>query len=262
MKPLFISIPHSGEEIPDEAQWLKEVEDPVVMCDVDRFVDRLYIPAIKELGLPYILTRWHRYVVDLNRLPEDIDRDSVIGAPHESGGFTTGLHWSKTTRGQTLMAEPISPQLHKQLVNSYYWPFHKEVKRCYERFRKQGHKKIYQIDAHSMPSIGTSAHRDPGSRRAQIVVGDREGTSCEKAYTDLVIQAYKKAGFEVVSNWPYIGGRVTQTYGNPDQGQNAIQVELNRALYMDEATKCLDVAKSKDLSLMISEALKTIYEQL
>ena len=262
MKPFFISIPHSGEAVPDEVKWLEGLEEPVVMCDVDRFVDRLYQPVIEELSLVHILTKWHRYVVDLNRLPKDVDQDSVVGAIHESGTFTTGLHWSKTTRGQVLMAKPISQQLHKDIVTGYYWPFHHGVKSCYEKFKEQGHLKVYQIDAHSMPSMGTSAHRDPGQKRPQIVVSDVDGTSCEREYKDLVVSAYREAGFEVACNWPYKGGRVTQTYGKPDKGQHALQVELNRALYMDEETKLLDVKKSKKVSLMISQAVRIIYEQL
>ena len=262
MKPFFISVPHSGEKIPNEVQWLSGLGEPIVMCDVDRFVDLLYKPAIEELSLIHVLARWHRYVADLNRLPGDIDKDSVVGSTNRSGSFTTGLHWSKTTRGQTLMTEPISHELHERIVNNYYWPFHDEVKSCYEKFKKQGHKKVYQLDAHSMPSVGTWAHRDPGEKRTQVVVSDVDGTSCEREYKDLIVHAYKGAGFEVTSNWPYKGGRVTQTYGDPDKGQHVIQVELNRGLYMDEETKRLDTVKSKKISLMISQALKLIYKSL
>jgi N-formylglutamate amidohydrolase len=80
-------------------------------------------------------------------------------------------------------------------------------------------------------------HRDPGERRADIVISDCYGKSCDSKYRDLVIASYVTAGFKVGYNWPYMGGRVTEVYGKPSEGQQAIQVELNRSLYMDEKTK-------------------------
>lgn len=262
MKAFFISIPHSGERIPTEAEWLHGLPEPVVMCDVDRYVDRLYQPTIDALKLGLVKTQWHRYVVDLNRLADDVDADSVEGSTNPSGKFTTGLHWVKTTRGQRLMPKPISQALHEQLIDRYFEPFHDDVRDIYSFFRERGASKIYHLDAHSMPSKGTSAHRDPGQTRAQIVVSDWEGKSCEPWFKDLVIESYKKAGFEVAYNWPYLGGRVTQTYGKPDKGQHAIQVEISRALYMDEETKQLWPDKAKELSGRLLNAVRLIVDQL
>ncbi|NJM10154.1 MAG: N-formylglutamate amidohydrolase [Bdellovibrionaceae bacterium] len=262
MKPFFLSIPHSGERVPSEAKWLQGLSEPILMCDVDRFVDRLYSPVVEDLRLTCVKTQWHRYVVDLNRLAEDVDQDSVIGSPNASGKFSTGLHWVKTTRGTTLMAEPISQALHQQLVQRYFEPFHSDVRDTYEFFREHGASKIYHLDAHSMPSKGTAAHRDPGETRADIVVSDWEGKSCEPSFKDLVIAAYEKTGLKVRYNWPYLGGRVTQTYGQPDRGQHAIQVEINRALYMDEETKQFKPEPGRILSEKLSQAIRSICEQL
>lgn len=262
MKPFFISIPHSGERIPAEANWLLGLPESVVMCDVDRYVDRLYQPTIESLKLGHVKTLWHRYVIDLNRLPEDVDADSVIGSKNASGKFTTGLHWVKTTLGQRLMPEPIPAALHKQLVERYFQPFHSDIADMYGFFRERSAKKIFHLDAHSMPSTGTSAHRDPGQRRADIVISDWEGKSCETSYKDLVGEAYAKAGLEVVFNWPYLGGRVTQTYGQPSKGQHAIQVEISRRLYMDEETKQWIPEKAKELSAKLVEAVTHIHNSL
>jgi N-formylglutamate amidohydrolase len=262
MKAFFVSIPHSGEKIPNEAAWLQGLPEPILMCDVDRFVDRLYVPAIRKLGIPSVVTDWHRYVVDLNRLPGDIDADSVIGAPNPSGRFTQGLHWVKTTKGQQLMPKPITMALHEEFVQKYFEPFHLQVRGIYDDFRKIGLKKIYHIDAHSMPSVGTSAHKDPGQKRAEIVVSDQEGKSCEKEFKDLVIAAYTDAGFQVAYNWPYVGGRVTQTYGQPKLGQHTIQVELNRALYMDEENKKFKEKEAELVAKKIAVALTRIEKEL
>ena len=262
MKPFFLSIPHSGERIPAECKWLEGQPETIVMSDVDRFVDRLYDPVIRELKLTCVKTQWHRYAIDLNRLPDDIDTDSVTGAPHASGKFTQGLHWVKTMEGEMLMRQPISMALHDQLVQRYFEPFHSDVRDTYAFFREQGAPKIYHLDAHSMPSLGTASHRDPGQTRADIVVSDQEGKSCEAWFMELTVEAYKKAGFQVKTNWPYLGGRVTQTYGKPDKGQHALQVEINRAQYMDEKTKQIKPELAKELSVKLSRAIHYIHQQM
>ena len=262
MKPFFISIPHSGERVPSEASWLQGLPEPILMCDVDRFVDTLYQPIVRELRLACVQTQWHRYVVDLNRLAEDVDCDSVEGHENPSGKFTTGLHWVKTTRGDILMKQPIPRRQHQLLVDRYFKPFHSDVQATYSFFRERGAEKIYHLDAHSMPSKGTSAHRDPGQTRADVVVSDWEGKSCETSFKDLVIEAYSQTGLKVGYNWPYLGGRVTQTYGQPQNGQHAIQVELNRALYMDEESKRLVPEKAEALQKKLASAVRWIHQRV
>jgi N-formylglutamate amidohydrolase len=263
MKPFFISIPHAGETVPHEATWLKGLPETVLMCDVDRYVDRLYKPVIDDLQLPSVVTEWHRYVVDLNRLPDDIDAESVEGASNEGAKFLRrGVHWAETTKGAPLMARPISRELHRTLIAKYFEPFHARVREQYARFKSQGFAKVYQLDAHSCPSKGTAAHRDNGGERAQIIVSDCEGVSCDSNYKDLVIAAYEKSGFTVAYNWPYKGGRVTETYGRPREGQHAIQVELNRALYQDEETKRPNDAIFFDTQKRLANAVRYIWEHL
>lgn len=262
MKPFFISIPHSGERIAPETPWLNQLPETVLMCDPDRFVDRLYQPVIAELGLKSVKTEWHRYIVDLNRVPEDIDVDSVEGAPCPSGTHPKGFHWSITTKGHKLIEKPMSMELHRLLTEKYYVSFHRDVKAVYQSFFASGAENVFHLDAHSMPSVGEKLHRDPGQRRADIVVSDCGGKSCSKEYTQLVLEAYKKAGFGVAHNWPYLGGRITEMYGGPDESRHAIQVELNRALYMDEQTKKIKNVEAKEVSERIASAVRWIYSQL
>ncbi|OFZ10951.1 MAG: formiminoglutamase [Bdellovibrionales bacterium RBG_16_40_8] len=262
MKPFFISIPHAGEVVPQEAYWLKKLAEPVLMCDVDRYVDELYGPAAEAARVPTIIADVHRYVVDLNRLPEDIDQNSVVGSQNPSGKFTTGYHWSQTTTGEILIKTPISIELHKELTKKYFQPFHNRVAEAFTNFRNSGHKHVFHLDAHSMPSMGTAIHRDPGTKRPQIVVSDRDGKSCDQAYKDLVIKAYESAGFEVTYNWPYKGGRITETYGQAAKGQHTLQVEMNRSLYMDEITKKKNTDKFFEVVNKIEQAIAMIVEEL
>ncbi len=262
MKPIFFTIPHSGESVPAEAFWLKGLEERILMCDVDRFVDQLYCPILKKKGFHFISSPWHRYSGDLNRFPEDVDQDSVIDSKEKSGTHPKGFLWVFTTQGTRLIEQPISELIHKQLVEKYYLPFHKSVDDQFKVFRDKKEKNSFHLDLHSMPSIGTRFHNDPGQTRAEIVVSDVKGQSSEAFFKDLVIQAYEKAGFEVAYNWPYYGGRVIQRYGKPQNGIHSIQVEMSRAIYMDEVSK---QKKSHEFELVqkkLSVALDFIYENL
>jgi len=261
-KAFFISIPHSGERIPPEAHWLFDLAEPHLMCDVDRYVDQLYGPVLADLKIPSVICPWHRYAVDLNRLPEDVDQDSVLGSANPPGSFSTGLHWVKTTTGLPLMQGPISREVHQQIVKKYFEPFHQSIRQIYDDFARQGFQKVYHIDAHSMPSKGTAAHRDPGEARADIVVSDVDGKSCEPRFKDLVVASYEGAGFKVAVNWPYKGGRLTQFYGRPDLGHHVLQVELNRTQYMNEHSKAkLDKGFGETLR-RIEKAVRSIFDQL
>src|SRR5690606_20640253 len=122
-----------------------------------------------------VKTRWHRYVVDLNRLETDVDARAVEGHFNPEGTIPLGLHWVKTTRQDVLLPQPMSRDLHELLVKKYFRPFHEQIKQQYAAFKEQGHAKVYHLDAHSMPSQGTAAHRDPGTKRPEIVVSDYDG---------------------------------------------------------------------------------------
>lgn len=259
---LLVTIPHSGEAIPQQAGWLKNLPEEILMCDVDRYVDRLYEPSLLKLKLPFVKTEWHRYAGDLNRIPEDVDAGSVVGHSNPAGTNRRGFLWSITTYNQTLMPGPVSAQDYQELVKLIYEPFHASVRKLYEKYQAEGRKNIFHIDAHSMPSVGTKEHRDPGERRAEIVVSDCHGKSCHRKFRDLVIAAYVTAGFRVAYNWPYFGGRVSEEYGNPAMGHHAIQVELNRELYMNERTKRLNAEDAQKAQQKIEKALTYICQNL
>ncbi len=262
MLPFFISVPHAGERVPIETPWLKDLPETLLMCDTDRFVDKIYGFGAESLGIPMIVTDIHRYVIDPNRLPDDVDEQSVEGNPNPRGKFTTGFHWSQTTTGAPLIKEPISRALHEELTTKYFWPFHKRIEEQFAAIKRSGAANAYHLDGHSMPSQGTAAHRDPGVKRPQIVVSDQDGKSCEGWYKDTVIAAYEAAGFEVAYNWPYKGGRITETYGQPAKGQHTVQVEMNRSLYMDEITKQRKDEAFSDIQKRVFKALALIVEKI
>lgn len=254
----FITIPHSGEKVPDLCTWLKGLEEPILMCDIDRYVDQLYKDIIEKIKIPFVTTDWHRYAVDLNRLPEDIDAGTVQGCLVPFGKNSRGFHWGITTTEVTLMKDPMPLELHLKLIDLIYKPFHSEIENNLKSFKEQGFKNIYHLDLHSMPSIGTSQHRDPGELRADIVISDSKGVSSSRQFVDLVISEYVRAGFKVGYNWPYFGGRLTEQYGRPHLGHHTVQVELNRSLYMNETTKHKDLKKFEITQQKLAKAITEI----
>ncbi|MNK96018.1 N-formylglutamate amidohydrolase [compost metagenome] len=260
--PLIVTIPHSGEKVPPQTPWLNTLPEEVLMCDVDRYVDFLYEPTLKKLEIPFVKTEWHRYAADLNRIPDDVDASSVEGNATAAGTHNRGFHWVITTYKTQVMPGPMSKKAHDELVTLIYEPFHASIRKLLSNLHAQGFKKTFHIDAHSMPSVGTSEHRDPGERRADIVVSDSKGKSCDPKFRDLVIAAYVTAGFKVGYNWPYFGGRVTEQYGDPNRNQHTLQVEMNRSLYMDEQTKKLKTSEAKDVQEKVRKALEYIYANL
>ena len=235
MRPLLITIPHSGELIPVAANWLSKLSEPVLMRDVDRYVNDLYAPALATLEVPAIIATCHRYVIDLNRHNHEFDAQAVEGAPFPAGVHPKGLHWSVTTLGETLISEPMSMETHQELVLHHYDPFHEKVKSVAHDLKLKDD--VFHLDLHSMPSQGTAMHNDPGGVRADVVISDFHGKSARVDFVELIKKAYTDAGFTISYNWPYFGGGITQMYGRPDEKHHTVQVELNRALYMDEVTK-------------------------
>ena len=237
MIPFFVTIPHSGLKIPPEAHWLQELPDTLLNCDVDFYVDELYESALKKNQIPSIRSPWHRYAVDLNRFSHDISPLTVQGAPKSSSQQPSDVHWHRTTKGDTLMKQAISKNLHNELIEKYFQPFHLKIRDQFQELKKQQHKNILLLDLHSMPSQALDFHKDSGSQRKDIVLGTLQKKSSDQSFIDLVFEAYQQQGFDVGIDWPYQGGAITQSYGDFSKGQHVIQIEINRALYMDEVTK-------------------------
>lgn len=236
--PLVLTIPHSGQRLPPEAGWLHSRPPLMLLRDLDLFVDEIYLPTVTRLRLSALVARYHRYAADLNRYPDDVDVESVEGDTKPKGTFPMGFHWVYTTVGEKILPNPISRELHDRWVKVYHDRFHDEFARGVATLRRQfPGRPIYHLDCHSMPSQGTGAHQDTGRTRPEVVISDVNGRSASPEYMLLVCGAFESEGFTISRNWPYQGGRITQRYGQPSQGHETIQIELNRSLYLDEKTR-------------------------
>ena len=262
MKSLLVSIPHNGEQIVDETYWLTGLDEVTLMYDVDRFIYQMYEFALNQHAIPKVVTPYHRYVVDCNRWPTDVDCDSVEGSENPSDSHPTGLHWRKTTAGYLLFKKPLSRGLHEEIIKKYYEGFFRDIDSIYEKWNQQRVKNIYHLDLHSMPSCGTEAHRDPGEDRADIVIGNQLGKSATEEWTDQVSEAYRRQGFEVRLNHPYKGGTIVEKYGDLKKGRQALMIELNRKLYMDEESKQIIPEKAEETKKRLDKVIFEIYNNL
>lgn len=235
--PVVVDVPHAGEWIPDEVLDEMVVGDQKLRRDLDLYVDELWAEA-PALGATLIASNVSRYVVDLNRAADDVSPRTVHGARRiDQPGYyqDRGVVWRTTTDGTPVMARPMTHEAFERRIATFHTPYHMTIEAEIERVRQQfGYCLL--VDGHSMPSRGRSGHTDTGSRRADIVPGDVEGRSCAPILTRTVCDHFRLEGYSVRPNTPYKGGWITRYFGKPRHGVHAIQIEVNRALYMDEKT--------------------------
>ncbi len=235
--PVVVGVPHAGDWIPDEVRAEMIIGDQVLRRDLDLYVDKLWRQA-PALGATLLVSHVSRYVVDLNRAPDDVSPLTVQGGVRVAApGYyqDRGVVWQTTTAGKAVMAGPMTAEQFQRRIAKYYTPYHQALAAEIERVRKKFGFCVL-LDGHSMPSTGRRGHTDPGSQRAQIVPGDVDGASCDRTLRFVVEENYREHGYSVRSNEPYKGGWITRKYGEPSRRIHAIQIEVRRDLYMNERT--------------------------
>ena len=252
--PVVVSVPHAGIGVSGFDAALSPDLD--VRCDADLHVDRLY--RVGEAGGPpaCLAARLSRFVCDLNRHPDDVSASAVPShtAPRNTDG--RGFIWAVTTTGAPALRRPLTNE-EWQARAAIHAAYHGAMTQALERARAQFGFAIL-VDGHSMPSRGKQGHKDPGRRRADVVPGDRDGTSCAPALSRHVGDYFRAKGFSVAFNDPYKGGFITAHHGQPAAGIHAIQIELSRDLYMDETTYAPHPAGFPRLQAVLAELLTSL----
>jgi N-formylglutamate deformylase len=243
--PLVVSVPHAGTEVPDVDAPLLRATGAALLRDADAFVDRLVAKA-PSLGAPLVVARVSRYVLDLNRAPDDVDHEVCPEVERPARASARGLVWRTSTDGVALMTRPLTRAELRSRVERLHAPYHAALASLLEE-RRQHFGFAVLLDAHSMPSTGRLGHTDPGARRADIVPGDVRGSSCAPSLSRLVAEHFATAGFRVKANDPYMGGYITRAHGRPARGIHAIQLEVNRDLYLEEDAVRFESARAQRL---------------
>ena len=237
--PLVFASPHSGRRYPDTFRRNSRLDPVRLRRSEDAFVDEIF-SCVPDLGAPLLLAHFPRAYIDPNREPFELDPEMFDGPLPDyvntrSARISAGLGTLArvVTSGEEIYAEKQDFEQTKTAIESLYMPYHAALQELLDDgIRRFG--SCLLIDCHSMPSIGGPMDRDPGFRRVDFVLGDRHGTSCDGRITDHIEATLKDMDFVVTRNAPYAGGHTTSHYGQPGKAQHALQIEINRALYMDE----------------------------
>ncbi len=228
--PVVVSVPHAGVRTAGYEETLTPELD--VRGDADLFVDRLYRIGEPDGPETYVAALLSRFVCDLNRDPDDVAPGAVPEHRSPRNVDGRGFIWAVTTTGAPALSRPLTlPEWSGR--TAIHTAYHEAISRALLRARARFGFAVL-VDGHSMPSRGRAGHTDTGSVRADVVPGDREGTSCSPALRALVTRHFAAAGLTVRPNEPYKGGYITTHHGRPADDVHAIQIELRRDLYMDE----------------------------
>jgi N-formylglutamate amidohydrolase len=234
--PIIFNSPHSGSVYPAEFLEASRIDLPALRRSEDSFMDEL-IGGLSELGFPTVRVHFPRSYVDVNREPYELDPRMFSGrlpsfantrSMRVAGGL--GTIPRVVGDGQEIYRERLSVDDALVRIEALYKPYHRALRRLINKGH-QAFGSVVVVDCHSMPSVGVS--RDE-PRRPDLVIGDRYGTSCAGLLPDAVEETMSRLGYSVGRNKPYAGGFITEHYGNPASGLHTIQLELNRAIYMDE----------------------------
>jgi N-formylglutamate deformylase len=228
----------------------------------DSFVDDL-IAGVVPRGYPLMRAHFPRCYVDVNREPYELDPRMFEGrlpsfANTRSMRVAGGLGTVARVVGdaQEIYDQRISVDDALRRIDGLYKPYHRSLRRLFTRVHRSFGAAVL-IDCHSMPSTAGAKDERP---RADVVLGDRYGTSCVGVVSDLIERTLRNCGYSVSRNKPYAGGFITEHYGNPAAGLHAIQLEINRALYMDERRyeRSATFAKLAAELEMLAESLASI----
>src|SRR5919107_1760620 len=234
--PFVFNVPHAGAVYPTSFLAESRLDALGLRRSEDAYVDEIVAP-MTALGAPVMAARFPRALLDLNREPYELDPRMFDGrlppfantrSMRVAGGL--GTIPRIVADGQEIYHSRLRVDEALHRIEWLYKPYHRTLRHLVRRTAQHfGHTIL--IDCHSMPS--SSVSREDGAK-ADIVLGDRYGTSCASLLIDLVEAALRRRGYSVVRNKPYAGGFITEHYGEPALGRHALQVEINRALYMDE----------------------------
>jgi N-formylglutamate deformylase len=245
--PLVLDSPHSGTDYPADFDHLPP--RMLVRQAEDTFVGELYAIG-PEIGATLVEALFPRAYIDPNRNLADIDQ-ALLSEPwpgpvtrSRKTELGIGLVWRLAQGGVPMYSRALSIAEVERRIRQCYEPYHAAVAAAIdERHRQFG--AVWHINCHSMPAVGDVMSDDPGRARADFVLGDRDGTTCEADLTAFVAQTLEQMGYKVAINDPYKGVELVRRHGRPSERRHSLQIEINRRLYLDEATLAKTAGYSK-----------------
>ncbi len=239
--PVVFASPHSGADYPASFVAASRLDPSSLRRSEDSFVDELFASAPAH-GAPLLAAKFPRAFVDANREPYELDPAMFSGplppqanirSPRVAAGLGTIAR--VVASGAEIYRDKLPVAEAERRIERYYRPYHARLSGLVEGARERFGWCLV-VDCHSMPSVGGPCDRDKGTTRVDVVLGDCFGGSCMPPIAQAASETFLRLGYRVVRNTPYAGGFTTRQYGRPGHGYQSLQIELNRALYMDEAS--------------------------
>ena len=262
--PFVFASPHSGRDYPNEFVDASRLDPVRLRWSEDSFVDELFA-CVPDVGAPLLAARYPRAYVDPNREAYELDPSMFDEAlpgyvTTKSVRVSAGLGTVArvVTNGEEIYRHKLSFAEVKWRIDNVYRPYHTALQRLISE-TKEAFGKCILVDCHSMPSTGAPLEDDTNRKGVDIVLGNNHGASCAPELMDFVDERLTGLGLRVRRNNPYSGGYTTRHYGRPRQNVHTLQIEINRALYMDEIT----IQKHEgfaDLAGKVSTLLHTLNE--
>ncbi len=234
--PLVVDSPHSGSLLPEDFAFACSLED--IRQSEDSYVDR-FTASAPQHGATVLRALTSRAYIDLNRAPSDLSPEvcetDIPWEIHRSKRvqYGMGLIRHLVRPNEKMYAAPLSLADIEYRIRHYYEPYYAaletELKAAHDSFGR-----VLHVNLHAMPAIGAD-----GTPLEDIILGDHDGHSCARLYREEVKKIFERHGLKVVVNHPYKGVELTKRFAKPRQGFHSLQIEVNKALYMDEQTLAL-----------------------
>ena len=240
--PVLITIPHCSTFVPAELRKLMMLKDAGIRKMCDPFTDEIFdVPKAHV-----VKARINRTVTDLNRAPDDIESEAKL--------TNAGVVVSIDLDGNPIYKTPPSLEMIQERVEKYHETFHNKIEEIKPEVR-------FLIDGHSLRSVGPTTREDAGKERADIILGNRDYTTCSRHMTYKVLKFFEDRGFRVTINDPYKGAYLIG-YHCSRKGLPGIQIEVNEKLYMNEKTRRPYKKKVAELRSIMAWLVKEIAEEI
>lgn len=263
---LVLDSPHSGNVYP--ADFDHALDRGILRRSEDAFVEDLFRPAV-AMGGVLLHAHFPRCYIDPNRGLADVDVDLIEGLwPHPvsaSGKLArgAGLIWRQVKAYGDIYSRKLSVEQVQRRIDHCWQPYHQTLQGLLEAAWER-HGRFIHVNCHSMASHGDHTTEDGPVARPDFILGDRDGTSCDPAITGAVATQLRGLGYQVAINDPYKGVELVRKFSDPARQRHSLQVEINRALYMNEETieRLPGYGRLREHLSLVSEGLSALVAQL
>jgi N-formylglutamate amidohydrolase len=249
----MVSVPHCGIGFPDELKDQYNADLIKAPSDTDWFVDQLYDFA-PSLGITMITAKYSRWVIDLNRDPQSKPL-------YNDGRIITALCPTTDFIGQPLYKDSrkeVDTSEVDRRLNHYYWPYHQRIETTLQEL-KQKFGSVLLWDCHSIKQIVPTIQK---LKFPDLILGDADEKSASKELIDITLKHLGSNGYGLNHNHPFKGGFITRNFGKPEVNQHALQLEMTKVNYMDDAEVKYDKARADKMRELLKTTLSALTEKL